>query len=222
MPTRRTLRHPAPPKLPAQLTSARLSEMFLADDGVCLSAEFGGSVPPGSRADGLDVEGCRFDAVGLAGAVLPRASLSDVEFVGCDLANLDVSNGVVVTARLERCRLTGASWGGCSFRDVVFEGCRADLARFRMSRFRHVVFRDCNLTEVDFQGAEFTACRFENCRMEGVRFSQAVMTGGAVFSGCDLWGLSGVESLRGATVRAADAQGLVHTLAAALGITIEE
>ncbi|MFB9834218.1 pentapeptide repeat-containing protein [Actinoallomurus acaciae] len=222
MPTRRAVRHPVPPKLPADLVPARLSEVFLAEDGVCLSTEYGGGVPAGSRADGLDVERCRFDTVRLAGAVLPRASLSDTEFLGCDLANIDVSNGVMATARLERCRLTGATWGGCSFRDVVFEGCRADLARFRMSRFRHVVFRDCNLTEADFQSAEFTGCRFEDCRMEGVRFSQAVMTGGVVFSGCDLWGLSGVESLRGATVQAADAQGLVHTLAASLGITIEE
>ncbi|GLY80096.1 pentapeptide repeat-containing protein [Actinoallomurus iriomotensis] len=220
MPTPRAVRRPAPPKLPADLVPVRLSS--LADEEILLSAEVTGGVAAGDRADGLDVERCRFDAVRLAGAVLPRASLSDAEFLGCDLANIGVSDGVVAAARFERCRLTGATWGGCSFRDVVFEGCRADLARFRMSRFRHVVFRDCNLTEVDFQNAEFTGCRFEDCRMEGVRFSQAVMTGGAVFSGCDLWGLSGVESLRGATVQAADAQGLVHTLAAALGITIEE
>jgi uncharacterized protein YjbI with pentapeptide repeats len=222
VPTRRAVRPPAPPKLPADLVPARLSEAFLADDGVHLSTEFGGGVPAGTRADGLDVERCRFATARLASAVLPRASLSDVEFLGCDLANIDVTDGLVATARFERCRLTGARWGGCTFRDVVFEGCRADLARFRMSRFRHVVFRDCTLTEADFQGAEFTGCRFENCRMEGVRFSQAVMTGGVVFSGCDLWGLTGVESLRGATVRSADAQGLVHTFAAALGITIDE
>jgi uncharacterized protein YjbI with pentapeptide repeats len=84
------------------------------------------------------------------------------------------------------------------------------------------VFRDCNLSEADFQGAELTGCRFEDCRMQGVQFSQAKMAGGTLFSGCDLWGLAGVESLRGATVKSADAQSLVHTLASALGITIEE
>lgn len=45
---------------------------------------------------------------------------------------------------------------------------------------------------------------------------------GARFSGCDLSGVGGVESLRGATVSAADAQSLVWALASAFGIRIEE
>jgi uncharacterized protein YjbI with pentapeptide repeats len=221
MPTRRARpKEPVPPKLPAELAPARLST--LADDGVYLSLEFGGGVEAGARAEDIDVERCRFDTARLAGAVLRRGSFSDVEFLGCDLANVEVVDGMVNNALLDRCRLTGAKWTGCTFRDVVFAGCRGDLSRFRMSRFRNVVFRDCNLTEADFQGAEFTGCRFEDCRMQGVQFSQAKMLGTTVFSGCDLWGIGGVESLRGATVKSADAQSLLHTLASALGITVEE
>jgi uncharacterized protein YjbI with pentapeptide repeats len=62
---------------------------------------------------------------------------------------------------------------------------------------------------------------FENCILTGTQFSQAQVIN-ARFSDCDLSGVGGVESLRGATVSAADAQSLVWALASAFGIRIED
>lgn len=62
--------------------------------------------------------------------------------IRCDLANPQITDGQVFTARLANSRLTGLAWIDCGVRDVVFADCRADLARSRMSTLRDVTFRD--------------------------------------------------------------------------------
>ncbi|WP_176728444.1 hypothetical protein [Planobispora rosea] len=47
------------------------------------------------------------------------------------------------------------------------------------------------------------------------------MSGSRFFVGCTLLEIGGVGSLRGATVSSRDAQGLLYSLVAALGIEIE-
>lgn len=57
--------------------------------------------------------------------------------------------------------------------------------------------------------------------MSGAQFSGADMTGTHI-TDCDLRGIGGVQSLRGVTVTAADAPGLLSSLTAELGITIQD
>ena len=91
---------------------------------------------------------------------------------------------------------------------------------FRFTRFDGVVFDRCNLSRADFQNADLSGVRFTGCDLTGAQFSQAKMDG-TRFAGCELDGIGGVTSFRGATVTGNDLLALAHTLAAALGITIE-
>lgn len=215
------LRKPTAPKLPRQLTRMAVAEQPVDDDQVLLSLEFHGSGWTGIQAKDVEVSRCRFADAQIPGVVLPRARFEDVEMIRCDLANMQIMDGQMFTTHLENSRLTGLVWIDCGMRDVVFTDCRANLARFRMSTLRDVTFRDCDLTEASFQAATLNGVLFENCRLTGTQFSQAKIID-ARFSDCDLSGVGGVESLRGATVSAADAQSLVWALASAFGIRIEE
>jgi uncharacterized protein YjbI with pentapeptide repeats len=215
------LREPTAPRLPRRLTQIAVAEQPVVDDQVLLSLELQGSGWTGIQAEDVEVNRCRFTDAQIPGVVLPRARLEDVEMVRCDLANMQIIDGQVFTTHLEKSRLTGLAWIDCGMRDVVFTDCRANLARFRMSTLRDVTFRDCDLTEASFQAATLNGVLFENCRLAGTQFSQVKILN-ARFSDCDLSGVGGVESLRGATVSAADAQSLVWALASAFGIRIEE
>ncbi|GII92217.1 pentapeptide repeat-containing protein [Sinosporangium siamense] len=95
------------------------------------------------------------------------------------------------------------------------------IKRFRVSTFESTVFRDCILAKADFQNADLRGVRFERCDLTGAQFSQAQMAG-ARFTDCALLGVNGVTSFAGATVSSRDAQELLHALAGALGITVEE
>lgn len=217
----RVPKEPVAPKIPTALADAKTPDNDLSDDGVYLSMQYESLDLSGGRAEDVEFERCRFRETSFSATILRRANLTDVEFIGCDLANLRLSDSRIFSAFVDRSRMTGTAMTDCGFRDVLFSGCRADLSSFRFARFKNVVFRNCNLTEANFQGADLTGARFEGCKLVGSQFSNAKMQG-ARLSDCDLWGVAGIQSFQGAIVAAADAQSLVLALASALGITIED
>ncbi|MFC7644405.1 pentapeptide repeat-containing protein [Streptosporangium lutulentum] len=150
-----------------------------------------------------------------------RGGFSNVELERCDLSGMAARSASMHRTRVSASRLTGMTWSECGFKDVTFDSCRADLAAFRFSTFKNVVFRDCAMPEVNFQNADLRGVRFERCTLTEAQFSGAQMEG-ARFADCVLLKISGVTSLRGVTIKSQDAQGLVYSLASAMGITIEE
>ncbi|WP_017595210.1 pentapeptide repeat-containing protein [Nocardiopsis potens] len=215
------LREPAAPSLPERLGTAALPGHGIADDAVRTALDYGDLDLSALRAEDPVVDGCRFDRTRLAGTVLLRADVSDTEFRGADLAGARFPDGAFSTTAFLRSRLTGAAWTECGLREVLFEGCKADLASFRFSRFVRVVFRDCDLREANFQRADLRGARFEGCRLEAAQFSGASMAG-TRFTGCELHGIGGAAALDGAVVGGSDAQSLLRVFAAALGVTVED
>ncbi|RBQ20865.1 pentapeptide repeat-containing protein [Spongiactinospora rosea] len=215
------VREPAAPRLADPLTAARLPEHDLEDDGGYRSLEFRNLDLSARRVEGADFEGCRFVGAKLAGVRMRQGGFSDVELLQCDVSNLKAGVSGMHRTLVRGSRLTGTAWTESTFRDVVFDTCRAELAGFRFSTFKNVVFRDCTLTEADFQNAELAHVRFEGCDLSGAEFSNARMNQ-TRFSDCVLLGIRGVSSFRGATIGGRDAQGLVYALAGAMGITIED
>ena len=215
-----TARTPTAPRLP--VVAAEPAEGW---DGWVDDAELTGLALRGHELTGRDVRsvaatGCRFVDTGLAGGRLEQAVFGDCAFDHCDLANLRANDSSLVRGVLATSRLTGLAWVSSLLRDVTVEGCRADLAAFRFSRLRTVVFRDCTLAQADFQGADLRDTRFERCVLAGAQFSNATLKD-TRFVDCDLSGLGGAASLAGATIQGGDHLGLLRTLAAALGITVE-
>lgn len=200
---------------------AELPQHALEDDGTYRGLEFHGGDLTSRQADAVDYEGCRFVATSFAGTWLRRAGFVDVELERCDLSNMTARTSGMHRTRTAATRLTGMTWTECTFRDVLFDACRADLTGFRFSTFKNAVFRDCVMREANFQNADLRGVRFERCDLSGAQFSQAQMDG-AHFSDCVLLGIGGVTSLKGAIVAGRDAQGLALALAGALGIIIEE
>ncbi|GAA4239693.1 hypothetical protein GCM10022254_60840 [Actinomadura meridiana] len=216
-----SIREPKAPKIPQQLSPATDAEHDLVHDGVYMSLTYGAGTITGSGAEGVEFERCRFDRTGFAAVTLHRASLTDVHFQGCDLANLRLFSSRLFNAAVANCRMTGFQAPEGGLRDVVVDGCRADMANFRFSQMRDVVFRDCNLSEASFQEAELRDVRFERCKLVATQFSKVSMKN-VRFSGCDLQGVRGITSFDGAIVASGDAMSLLGALTSALGIRIED
>ncbi|MFJ2034212.1 pentapeptide repeat-containing protein [Streptosporangium sp. NPDC087985] len=215
------VKEPLSPKLASSLTLVELLDDDLEEDGSYTSMEFRGVDLSSRDADGVEFEGCRFVDTRFSGTAMRRGGFSNVELERCDLSGMAARAASMHRTRVSASRLTGMTWSECGFKNVTFDGCRADLTGFRFSTFKHAVFRDCALTEVNFQNADLRGVRFERCNLAGAQFSGAQMEG-ARFADCVLLGIGGVTSLRGVTIKSRDAQGLVYSLAGAMGITIEE
>lgn len=208
---------PAPPRLP---TRSLIAEPLvdLSDEVTFRGMDIGG-VAPGT-ATAAEFTGCRFAAADLTGTELRRSVFTDCRFERSNLANSRAERSRLTRVTFDATRLTGLHWTDGVLRDVAVTGCRADLTGFRFTRFDTVTFDDCNLSRADFQNADLSGVRFTGCDLTGAQFSHATLTG-TRFANCELDGIGGVTSFRGAIVTGNDLLALAHTLAAALGITIE-
>jgi uncharacterized protein YjbI with pentapeptide repeats len=214
-------REPSLPDLPAELTAASLPAAELHDGAVHAGLFVAGADLSGREAAGAELDKCRYRDVSFAQGRLSRVRVTDVEFDRCDLANLRARDSSVRRSMVTATRMTGLSWITGVIRDVIFDSCRIDLGYFSATRFFTVVFRDCRLDQANFGDTELSDVQFDRCDLTGAQFSGARLAD-TRFSGCELSRLSGVTSLRGATITASDAMSLTGIFAEALGIRIED
>lgn len=157
--------------------------------------------------------------VALDGSEAAGLTLTDVRVENGSWANLRAVRGSLTRIEARELRATGADFAESELRDVVFAGCRLDLASFRFARLARVVFHDCRLEEADFHGATLSSVRLEHCvltgaNVDGASFSQSELRD------CELTGLTGAGSLRGIRMPWNDVLQLAGLLAAATGIEV--
>jgi uncharacterized protein YjbI with pentapeptide repeats len=148
--------------------------------------------------------------------------LVDVTIAGVDWANSRPVRGFEARrAELRSCRLTGSELAEAKLSDVTFDDCRLDLVNLRFSKLERVVFRDCRMTECDFEEAALKDVLFERCQLREATFASAALQR-VELRGCDLAGLRGVDSLRGARMPWSDVLENAPLFALAVGIEIVE
>lgn len=148
------------------------------------------------------------------------AELVDAKVEGVDWANSRPVRGMeAVRAYLRSCRLTGSDLAEANLTDVTFDDCRLDLVNLRFATLRRVVFSDCRMEECDLYEAVLNDVLFERCQLREATFS-AVKIERVELRGCDLVGVNGVESLRGARMPLHDVLANALLFAAAAGIEI--
>jgi uncharacterized protein YjbI with pentapeptide repeats len=215
------VRDPAAPDLPDELATASATDADLHDGVVHAALAVSDLDLSGREAADAEFDQCRYAGVNLGNVALRRATIRDVEFNRCDLANMRARDSSLLRVAITASRMTGVSWLACTLRDVALDGSRIDFASFFGTKFTDVTFTNCRLEQANFGDADLSGLRFDDCNLTGAQFSGAKLTG-TRFSGCDLTGISGVSSMRGAIVATSDAITLARIFADALGITIED
>lgn len=208
------------PDLPSSLEPATVEDHDLEDEALFRGLSFEIELPD-RAAELVEFEGCRFLRADLSGATLSQARFNDCAVDHTNLANLHADRSAMLRVRLSSCRMTGFQWGGGTLREVVISQCRADLAVFRFTSFKDVSFEECNLARADFQDADLTGAQFRDCDLTGAQFSRAKLAG-TRFRNCELTGIGGITSFAGAILAGQDLVALSYTLAAGLGIRLDE
>ncbi|MEV1285762.1 pentapeptide repeat-containing protein [Micromonospora sp. NPDC049679] len=209
------------PKPPPSLDLAVMPDHDLESEGVYRRLGFFDTDLSGRVAESVDFSQCRFKGADLSGVNLGRAEVTDCLFEKSNLANLRAGRSSLIRTRLSILRMTGFTWLDGVVRDVTFEECRLDLSGWRFTDFRSVIFTKCNLSKADFTGADLTGAQFIGCDLTRAQFSNAKMSG-TRFDDCTLLDVGGVTSWEGAVLRNQDLVALSYTLAAALGIRIDD
>lgn len=174
-----------------------------------------------------DTEGVDLRDTAVVGAtltvvdILDKPELVNVLLRQCDVAGLVAHGGRCDRVLVDASRLRGVGWTGGLLRDVQLLDVTGQDMSFRFSTLRRVVFRDCELPAVDLTETVLDEVRFERCVLRGAQFHRAQVKSLRV-EGCDLSGASGVEGLAGASLHPDDALALAPSMAAALGIRLED
>ncbi len=169
----------------------------------------------------LDMSGVLLEKMGFLQAQLPRATARDMVAKQCDFSSTVLADGAFNRAEFINCRMTGVDFNKASVHDVLFRGCKLDMANFRFADVRRVQFIDCTFVESDFLNATLHDVRFESCALEKVVFDQAKCKQVDLRTS-QLVELSGWSSLKGAVIDSAQLTAIAPYLASTLGIIIKE
>jgi uncharacterized protein YjbI with pentapeptide repeats len=110
--------------------------------------------------------------------------------------------------------------GEALIEDIVFEGCKLDMAGLRFCTIKSVLFHGCSLKGADFQGSSFKEVRVERCDLDEAEFRQSTVTSMDLRSS-EIGGVRYVEGLRGATIDQAQLFDLAAKLAQVVGLKVD-
>jgi uncharacterized protein YjbI with pentapeptide repeats len=175
----------------------------------------------GLRAKNLGIDEATLEKVLLTEAKLERLSLSDAELKACDLSAASCSESSLIRVHVIGGRMTGIDLSRSTIKDVIFEGCKLDLANFRFTKLTRVQFIDCMMTETDFQAAELNEVEFQNSHLEKVEFGQCRIKGVDARTS-QLFDIRGWQSLKGLKIDSTQLVAIAPQLAAELGLIIDD
>jgi uncharacterized protein YjbI with pentapeptide repeats len=190
----------------------------LEDESRYVEVAASGALPE-SRGRNVRFETAALKGVDLAGGRLPGFGMGDCRLLDCNASNLRARGCDLTRVAFERCRLTGIELNEGSLQDVVFRGCKLDMASFGFARLARVVFEDCVLVGAEFLEASLSSVRFDGCDLSGADLRGATMRS-CELRGCRLAEMVGVERLRGAALEWPAIVEHAGVWAAALGIEV--
>jgi uncharacterized protein YjbI with pentapeptide repeats len=207
----------APPQLPAQLAEVSQLDTFADQAGYTQQALLDCDFSQQS-ADDLLFEYISCKRVSFNHTSLTLAQLFDVRLEGCDLAGAEWEKAHLRRVEFSGCRLVGLRLSDSSLEDMQIVKCNADLARFWSCSFKAVRFDHCVLREASFDGSDLSGVVFRDCDLSqadlrNTKLKRADLRGSTI-SGVQV----GIKELQGAIVTSSQA----ILLAGLLGVTVQE
>lgn len=188
------------PRIPKRLSIATLSQDYFHADEEYVGLRFDGGQMAFAGLERVEFQRTRFEDANLDGSVLYSPKLTDVAFKSCSLANVNFERLIAHRIEFSGCRLLGLNVTDGYFQNAVFRDCDLQLARFRFTTFDTVMFDDCILTEANFQGADLSGVNFVKCNLNNAELSQTKL-GGTDFRTSSIEGIRvGPEEVIGAVV----------------------
>ena len=154
-------------------------------------------------------------------ATWTKLRIDSVEFTGCELSSLRLSDSKLTRVRFTNCKLLGADLEEVTAEHVVFDHCKLDYATLTGLRAKGpMIFTGTVLREARFTRCDLGRALFDGCDLALAEFDQGT------YKCCDLRGndlstLRGVTNLRGVRIEQAQSLHLAEALIAELGIDID-
>lgn len=156
------------------------------------------------------------------GTPLEGEDITNTEFRGVDLSSHRWEKVTLSRVAFYDSRMMGFTSEEATLNDVLFEGCQFDYAALARIRIKgSVIFVDCRFREAVFIGGDWGPVVFEGCSLAGVELDSVKMKGTDI-RGCEVPGITGVSSLKGAQVSPGQLPELFDSFAKDLELNVSE
>jgi uncharacterized protein YjbI with pentapeptide repeats len=204
------------PRVPEELTVVDAAAFFgevrnISLHGATLARAAGPLLVDGARVTRTDLSQSRF----------VRASMGDVIFFDCNLANARWSEAALTRVTFEECQMTGFDVNSSALLDIQFLRCKLSLSSFRFLSNARVQFAHCEMDGTDFQGVDLRRCFFDRCILTGSLFHEA-KAHGLDLRGSSIAAVQGIGGLRGAVIDQLQLLDLAQALASNAGLVVSE
>lgn len=153
------------------------------------------------------------------------ANLTGARFSGTTIADSRADTWTIPRANLTHTEISGTRIGAGVAHDGVWErvrvtNCRISYLNLRAAKLTDVEFRDCVIDEIDLDRAKANRVSFPDSTV-GVFQCEEATLGNVDLRGLQPHRISGVHSLRGATIDEMQLMLFAELFARELGITVE-
>jgi uncharacterized protein YjbI with pentapeptide repeats len=169
------------------------------------------------RGQPVRVDRCVWRNVTLSDPNAQQLRLRDSLIENCDLANIDLTRGLLERVDLTSSRLTGAAFTEVQLKSVLFRECKLDFAVMSMAKLENCIFENCNLTDADFYHADLSGNVFRGCDLSRADIAHAKLTG-ADIRDCRLDAMRGMPANMDGLIISPDQAALLITL---FGVRVE-
>ena len=206
------------PDLPEELTpTSDVAALFQPDDISISDSLLQEGRLENRKATTLHIESCVLKNIVLANNTFGAIVCKDVQFIDCDLANLETRGLTLVRVEFINCRMTGLRGGDADCQDLLIREGDQRYSQFRFSQFKSAEFDSCNFADADFHGTDLSGAIFRRCNLRAADMHEVKLVNadlrGSMVEGVELT----AQDIRGAIVDPAQAM----IFATLLGIRIE-
>lgn len=167
---------------------------------------------------------CRWSNVNFGDAEGPidltGARISGTEITDCRADTWNMSRGNLLHTEISGTRIGAGVVYDSVWEKVRFTNCRISYLNLRESKLTDVEFRDCKIDEIDLDRSKVSRVAFPGSSV-GVFQCEGAILGNVDIRGLEPQKISGVHSLRGATIDDTQLMLFAELFASELGITVE-
>ncbi len=185
----------------------------------------------GLRLENIDISGLRLKSVAIEESLLvktsflqthiERLSVRDCVLKECDLTASVLAGSTWHIVEISGARCSGLQLQTSTLKNVLFKGCKLELANFRFAHLENVIFEDCLIDDIDFYNATLKNVDFGGSSIEHISFAGARLKS-VDLSQAQLISIKHSAGLKGATISYEQLASLAPNFAQELGILIKE
>lgn len=172
------------------------------------------------RLKGLAIEESLIHKTDFSQTHIEKFETKDCRFKECDMTATSFANSSWHVAEVIGARCSGIQLQTSKLKNVLFKGCKLELANFRFSTLENVIFEDCMINDLDFYSATLKNVAFSGSSIENISFAGARLKN-VDLSDAQIMSVKNTTGLKGATISYEQLTFLAPYFAQELGMIIK-